>query len=89
MTLFSFEASTPSSYTFEDFLRDAHNSGISDPGSAMVSVLKARRVTGIDIDDIIMDGGLDPCNKPSNIICFLRHICEKGAWGFNLSVDID
>lgn len=89
MALFSFKASTPLGYTFEDFLRDAHNSGISDPGSAMVSVLKARRVTGIDIDGIIINGGLDPCNKPSNIISFLSYICENGAWGVNLSVDID
>ena len=89
MALFSFKASAPTSYTFEDFLRDAHNSGISDPGSAMVSVLKTRRVTGIDIDRIIMNGGLDPCDKPSNVISFLRHICENGAWGVNLSVNID
>jgi hypothetical protein len=89
MDLFSFNASTPTSYTFEDFLRDAHNSGIPDPGSAMVSVLKRRRVSGIDIDGIIMNGGLDPRNKPSNIICFLRHICENGVWGVNLSVNVD
>ncbi len=89
MVLFSFRDSTQSSYTFKDFLRDAHNSGISDPGSAMISVLKTRRVPGIDIDRIIMNGGLDPCNKPSNIIGFLRHICENGAWGVNLNVNID
>ena len=89
MALFSFKAATPTSYTFEDFLRDAHNSAISDPGSAMVSVLKTRRVPGIDIDRIIMNGGLDPCDKPSNVISFLRHICENGAWGVNLSVHID
>jgi hypothetical protein len=89
MALFSFKTSTPTSYTFEDFLRDAHNSGMSDPGSAMVSVLKTRRVPGIDIDRIIMNGGLDPRNKPSNIIGFLRHICENGAWGVNLAVNVD
>jgi hypothetical protein len=88
MALFSFNASTPTSYTFEDFLRDAHNSGIPDPGSAMVSVLKRRRVSGIDIDGIITNGGLEPRSKPSNIICFLRHICENGVWGVNLSVNV-
>lgn len=89
MSLFHFQAQSASSYTFEDFLRDAERTGISDPGSAMVDVLRRRRIPGLSMDMILGSSSLNPCGSPGNVIAFLRHICETGSWGVNLQVNIE
>lgn len=89
MSLFQFQAQSPSGYSFEDFLRDAERTGISDPGSAMVEVLRSKRIPGLNVDRILDSSSLNPCGCPGNVIAFLRHICENGSWGVNLIVNID
>ena len=74
--------------TFEEFLARAERSGISDPGSAMMSVLRENRVPGIDVGRIESDRGLNPCGNPSNVVRFLRHVADRGQWGVNLEVRI-
>jgi hypothetical protein len=89
MSLFQFRAQSSPAYTFEDFLRDAQSTGVSDPGCAMVSILEKMRVPGINLQAILEKKGLDPRNAPENLLAFLRQICEDGHWGVNLSVNID
>lgn len=89
MPLFQFQAQSSSSYALEDFLRDAQSTGIADPGSAMVDVLRRKRVPGLNLDKILSTSCLNPCSAPENLLAFLRHICKDGSWGVNLRVNID
>lgn len=74
--------------TFEDFLAQADREPTSDPGTAMVNVLKKNPVRGINLDRILSDSRLDPQGRPANLIPFLRRIASDGDWGVNLSVRI-
>lgn len=82
-------ASGGSGLTFEDFLREAERTGLADPGSAMMEVLRTRRIPGLSVERILSNGSLNPCGRPANLLAFLRHICEAGNWGVNLTVQID
>jgi hypothetical protein len=73
---------------FEDFLAQADRAGMSDPGSAMVSVLERNAVRGIDLRRILSDPSLDPRNNPRNVVPFLRRIASDGQWNVNLSVRV-
>lgn len=75
--------------TFEDFLQAASREAITDPGSAMVSVLRREDVPGIDVNAIVCDSWLNPQSNPSNILRFLTYIAERGQWGVNVSVVVD
>lgn len=89
MTRYHFQAHGSSSYTFEEFLRDAEATGIADPGTAMVDVLRRHRISGLDLNRILNSRQLNPCGAPDNLIAFLRTICAEGQWGVNLAVNID
>jgi hypothetical protein len=73
--------------TFEDFLAESDRRPESDPGTAMVEVLKKHRINGINLDRILYR--CDPRNNPQNVLGFLREVADKGSWSFNLSVRID
>jgi hypothetical protein len=73
--------------TFEDFLKDADNRPESDPGTAMVEVLKRNRVNGINLDRILASS--DPRNNPGKVLAFLRRIAQDGSWEVNLSIRIN
>lgn len=75
--------------TFEDFLREAKRQGNTDPGAAMMATLRRHRVPGISVGQIANNPSLDPTGKPGNILAFLEHIAGSGAWGVNMSVNID
>ena len=89
MSPYQFQTRSPSSYSFEDFLRDAERTGIADPGDAMMSILRKIRIPGINDEKIQSSCSLNPCGRPGNLIAFLRHICAEGQWGVNLDVRID
>jgi len=89
MSIFQFQARTASPYAFEDFLRDAERTGITDPGEAMMTVLLRTRVPGLNPEKIQRSSTLNPCGCPGNLLAFLRHICSEGQWGVNLNVRID
>ena len=75
--------------TFEDFLGEAKRQGNTDPGAAMMATLRRHRVPGINAGKIANNPSLDPTGKPGNILAFLEHIANSGAWGVNMSVNID
>lgn len=75
--------------TFEEFLSSASRESITDPGSAMISVLRREDVPGIDVNSIVSDSWLNPQSNPSNILRFLTYISERGQWGVNVSVVVD
>jgi len=87
--MFRFRAESQGALGFEEFLRLAERSGDRDPGTAMVGVLRSRRVPGLDLERILSDLRLNPVDKPENLLPFLRIIAEQGAWGMNLDVRID
>jgi hypothetical protein len=89
MARYHFQTEGPGSISFEAFLHEAERTGISDPGSAMMQVLRQRRIRGIYPDQIENNTSLNPCGRPANLLAFLRHICEEGQWGANLSIAID
>lgn len=89
MAWYQFQTEGPSAISFEHFLREAERTGLSDPGSAMMQVLRQRRIRGIDPHSIEANPCLNPCGRPANVLPFLRHICEEGQWGANLSIVID
>jgi hypothetical protein len=89
MARYYFETEGPASISFEAFLHEAERTGISDPGSAMMQVLRQRRFCGIHLDQIENSSSLNPCGRPANLLAFLRYICEEGQWGANLSIAID
>ena len=89
MSPYQFQARSSTSYSFEDFLRDAERTGIADPGDAMMSILRKIRIPGINPERIQSSSSLNPCGRPGNLIAFLRHICAEGQWGVNLEVRID
>ena len=74
--------------TFEEFLDRAKTCGISDPGAAMLSVLRVNRVPGIDLNRIERDLSLNPSGNPGNLLPFLCHVASRGDWGVNLEVRI-
>ena len=74
--------------TFEEFLNRAKLSGISDPGAAMISVLRLYPVPGIDLELIERNLSLNPSGNPGNVLKFLSHIASEGQWGVNLNVRI-
>lgn len=74
---------------FEDLLKEAAKCPQSDPGMALVAVLRGYRVPGLDLDSILARPGLDPRNNPSNLLAFLARIAADGAWGVNIRVRID
>ena len=89
MSPYQFQTRSPSSYSFEDFLRDAERTGIADPGEAMMTILRRTRISGLSPEQIQASSSLNPCGRPCNLLTFLRHICAKGQWGINLNIRID
>ncbi len=89
MPLFQFQARSSSSYSFEDFLRDAERTGIADPGEAMMTILRRTRIPGLNPEQIQASSKLNPCGRPSNLLSFLRHICTEGQWGVSLDIRVD
>lgn len=83
-----FASQTRTVLTFEEFLDRAKTSGISDPGAAMLSVLRLYGVPGIDLDRIERDLSLNPSGNPGNVLRFLCHIASAGQWGVNLNVTV-
>jgi len=75
--------------TFEGFLAKAKSEGLSDPGTAMLVVLRRHRVSGIDVGRIENDLSLNPVGNPGNVLAFLSHIAEKGSWGVRMEVVVD
>jgi len=88
MALFQFHAQSASSYTFEDLLRDAERTGITDPGEAMMTVLRKIRIPGLNLELLQSNSSLNPCGRPGNVLAFLRYICAEGQWGVNLDIRI-
>jgi hypothetical protein len=87
--MFRFRAESQGALGFEEFLRLAERSGDRDPGTAMVGVLRSRRVRGLDLERILNNPRLSPVDKPENLLRFLCTIAEQGAWGVNLDVRIN
>ena len=87
--MFRFRADSKGSMGFEQFLRLAERSAHSDPGSAMVEVLRSRSVPGIDLNRILSNSQLNPVNRTENLLRFLCHIAEQGGWAANLNIRID
>jgi hypothetical protein len=75
--------------TFEGFLAKARAEGLSDPGAAMLAVLRRHRVSGIDVSRIENDLSLNPIGNPGNVLAFLCYISEKGSWGVRMEVVVD
>ena len=84
----TFTAQSRNVLTFEEFLDRARTVGISDPGAAMLSVLRVYGVPGIDLDRIERDLSRNPSGNPGNILRFLCHVAEAGQWGVNLNVTV-
>lgn len=78
-----------SNLTFEDFLKESKKQGSADPGEAMMATLRRHRVPGINMGQIANNPSLDPTGRPENILSFLEHIADIGAWGVNMSVNVD
>ena len=87
--MFRFRADSQGSLGFEQFLRLAGRSTHSDPGTAMVEVLRSRSVPGIDLNRILVNSQLNPVNRTENLLHFLCHIAEQGGWAVNLNIRID
>lgn len=75
--------------TFEKFLDLAKGEGLSDPGAAMLAVLRRHRVSGIDLRRIENDLSLNPSGNPGNILPFLCHIAAEGCWGVKMEVVVN
>jgi hypothetical protein len=88
-TMFRFRAESQGALGFEEFLRLAERTGEREPGTALVAVLRSRRVPGIDLERILNNPRLNPVDRPENLLRFLSHIAERGGWGVNLDVRID
>jgi hypothetical protein len=87
--MFRFRAESQGALGVEDFLLLAERSSEEDPGTAMVGVLRTRRVRGINLERILSNPRLNPVDRPENLLRFLCCIAEQGAWGVNLDVRID
>lgn len=72
---------------FEDLLREAARRPESDPGTALVEVLRGYNVPGLNLDRVL--SSVDPRNRPANLLPFLARIASDGAWGVNLRISID
>ena len=55
----------------------------------MMATLRRHKVPGISVGQIANNPSLDPTGKPGNILTFLEYIASSGAWGVNMSVNID
>jgi len=87
--MFRFRAESQDALGFEEFLGLAERSAERDPGTAMVAVLRSRRVPGIDLNGILSSPRINPVDRPENLLRFLCYIAGEGAWGVNLDVRID
>jgi hypothetical protein len=83
-----FASQSRSVITFEEFLNLARTSGITDPGTAMISVLRVNPVPGIDVGRIERDLTLNPSGNPGNVLKFMCTIAREGQWGVNMNVTI-
>jgi hypothetical protein len=84
----TFKAQSRNVLTFEEFLDRARTAGISDPGAAMLTVLRNNPVPGIDLGRIERDLSLNPSGNPGNVLRFLCHVAEAGQWGVNMNVTV-
>jgi len=89
MPRFNFQGQSSSDCSFEQFLREAQRTGLGDPGQAMMQVLKNKRIPGLSYDGIVANRQLNPCGAPRNLLPFLSHICERGAWKIDVNINID
>lgn len=87
--MFRFQAQSQGTLGFEEFLLLAERSEDRDPGAAMVGVLRARCVSGINLERILSNARLNPVNRPENLLRFLCCVAEQGNWRVNLDVRID
>ena len=87
--MFRFRSEGQGSLGFEQFLLLAQRSAHSDPGTAMVEVLRSRSVPGIDLNRILSSSLLNPVDRPQNLLRFLCHIAEHGGWAVNLDIRVD
>lgn len=83
-----FATQSRSVITFEEFLNRARTSGITDPGTAMMSVLRINPVPGIEVGRLERDLTLNPSGNPGNVLRFLCTIAREGQWGVNLNVTV-
>lgn len=86
--LLVFATQSRSVISFEEFLNRARTSGITDPGTAMMSVLRINPVPGIDVGRIERDLTLNPSGNPGNVLRFMCTIAREGQWGVNLNVTV-
>lgn len=87
--MFRFRAEGQGSLGFEQFLLLAQRSAHSDPGTAMVEVLRSHAVPGINLNRILGNTQLNPVNRTENLLRFLCYIAEHGDWAVNLNIRID
>jgi hypothetical protein len=83
-----FATQSRSVISFEEFLNRARTSGITDPGTAMMSVLRINPVPGLDVGRIERDLTINPSGNPGNVLKFLCTVAREGQWGVNLNVTI-
>jgi len=83
-----FSIQSRSVISFEEFLNRARTSGITDPGTAMMSVLRVNHVPGVNVGRIERDLTLNPSGNPGNVLRFLCTIAREGQWGVNLNVTV-
>ena len=83
-----FSTQSRSVITFEEFLNRARTSGITDPGTAMMSVLRINPVPGIEVGRLERDLTINPSGNPGNVLRFLCTVAREGQWGVNLNVTI-
>jgi hypothetical protein len=83
-----FATQSRSVISFEEFLNRARTSGITDPGTAMMGVLRVNPVPGIDVGRIERDLTLNPSGNPGNVLRFMCTIAREGQWGVNLNVTV-
>jgi hypothetical protein len=81
-----FATQSRSVISFEEFLNRARTSGITDPGTAMMSVLRINPVPGIEVGRLERDLTINPSGNPGNVLRFLCTVAREGQWGVNLNV---
>ena len=74
--------------SFEEFLNRARTSGITDPGTAMMGVLRINPVPGLYVGRIERDLTLNPSGNPGNVLRFMCTVAREGQWGVNLNVTV-
>jgi len=83
-----FATQSRSVISFEEFLNRARTSGITDPGTAMMSVLRINPVPGIEVGRLERDLTINPSGNPGNVLRFLCTVAREGQWGVNLNVTV-